>query len=149
MKQLASASCFSDLNFFLTRPGGIWGNPYVTTSVYGGKSYRERKWGRRGGTGNRTPCETSAHTQGFRPGAGPPGAAQYTRQLRFSFQQQPHKATYPARAFARGTGPPGSQPDDWWLGEFSHENNHLPWRGRSTLRLPPVLAHPGVQYARC
>ena len=36
MKQLASASCFSDLNFFLTRPGGIWGNPYVTTSVYGG-----------------------------------------------------------------------------------------------------------------
>jgi hypothetical protein len=87
-----------------------------------------------GGTGNRTPCKTSAHTQGLRPGAGPPGAAQYTAsgQLRFSFQKQPHKASQGFRLWHRTTRKPTNE---WWLGEFSHENSHLPRRGRSTLHL--------------
>ncbi len=40
-----ATGCFCDLSFFLTGPGEIWGNPYVTKSVYGGKSYGDKEWG--------------------------------------------------------------------------------------------------------
>jgi hypothetical protein len=102
----------------------------MTTSVDGGVLSRTGKGGGGGGATQRQPlatlgtCIPAKTLQGLRPGAGPPGAAQYTGQLRISQGKQPLcEATLP------GLSPRGRTtrrlPVNWGLRILRENNRNL------------------------
>jgi hypothetical protein len=115
----------------------------VTTSVYGGACTGEGGWEGGGGGELGNPmaiCDSCQFTpRAFALGPDHPALPSTLGSCGFPLGKQPPEPhTQPGLSPSAPDHPEADQ-YDWWLSEFSHENNHCPQRGRAKPFLPGCL----------